>query len=168
MTGAMPALRWWEWLCLLLLAGVFGYAGVIKLLHAEDFTHIIARFDLLPETLITPLALSLPVIEVMLAAALFVPSLRRAALLGILMACLIFAVVLLSAIGRGIPVACGCFGGDDKPSLYGAWWALGRDIILLLITAFCYARHWRSDCLDDRRPSDASSLNSNHPHSAPS
>lgn len=139
--GRGTALSWWEWLCTLLVAGVFGYAGVVKLLHVDDFAHIIARFELLPVALINPLALVLPAVEVLLAVALFVPMWRRAAWLGMVVACGVFAAVLMSAIGRGIPVECGCFGSGEKPSIHGAWWALGRDVVLLVIAVLCYARH---------------------------
>jgi len=154
--GGGPPPRWWEWLCYLLLAGVFGYAGVMKLVHAVDFTHVIARFDLLPEVLVNSVAITLPAIEILLAVTLLlIPALRRPALLGILIACVVFAAVLGSAIARGIPVACGCFGSGEKPSLHGAWWALARDLAMLAMTAGCYARQLRRSRHDASPPDPA-------------
>ncbi len=132
---------WWEWLLILIIAAVFGYAGIVKLLGVADFSHVIARFDVLPSALINPVALILPTFEVLLAAVLLVPALQRPALLGVLLCCAMFGMVLTSAIIRGIPVSCGCFSLIEKPSLHAAWWALGRDAVLLAAALTLYLKH---------------------------
>ena len=132
---------WWHWLLILALAAVFGYAGVIKLWGVADFSHVIARFDLLPLALINPVAIVLPMVEILLAVALLIPSLQRVALLGVILCSVMFAVVLSSAILRGVPVSCGCLVLTEKPNLHAAWWALGRDAGLLGIAIPLYM--WR-------------------------
>ncbi len=134
---------WWDWLLIMIIAAVFGYAGVIKLQGVADFSHVIARFDVLPSVLINPVALILPAVEILLAVVLLVPTLQKPALLGVLLCCVIFGLVLTSAIIRVIPVSCGCFGLTEKPSLHAAWWALGRDAVLLGTSIPLYLRRVR-------------------------
>jgi putative oxidoreductase len=136
----MKKTPWWDWVLILGVAAVFGYAGIIKLQKGGDFSHVIARFDVLPLTLVNPVSIILPVFELLFAIALFVPALQRPALLGVLSCCLMFAVVLALAIIRGIPVSCGCFGGTETPSLHAAWWALGRDMLLIAAASVVYLR----------------------------
>jgi putative oxidoreductase len=131
---------WWDWFLILIIAAVFGYAGVVKLQGVADFSHVIARFDVLPSALINPAALILSTVEILLAGVLLVPALQRPALLGVLFCSAMFCIVLISAIIRGIPVSCGCFSLTEKPSLHAAWWALGRDVILLGVSIQLYLR----------------------------
>ncbi len=135
---------WWDWLLILSIAAVFSYAGVVKLQGVVDFSHVIAHFDVLPSVLINPVALILPTVEILLALALVVPALQRPAFLGVLLCSAMFGMVLTSAIIRGIPVSCGCFSLTEKPSLHAAWWALGRDAILLGVSIPLYLRRVRS------------------------
>lgn len=129
---------------LAVLAGVFGWAGFLKFTGASEFSHVIARFDLLPLGWVNPVAIMLPMVEITLAVALLVPAFRRPALLGIQLFCVIFAVALASAIARGIPVSCGCFGGAEAPSKHAAWLAIGRDLLLFSLAWFLYARQLAS------------------------
>ncbi|OYW74370.1 MAG: hypothetical protein B7Z37_18165 [Verrucomicrobia bacterium 12-59-8] len=135
---------WWDWPLILIIAAVFGYAGVVKFQGVADFSHVIARFNVLPSALINPVALILPAVEILLAAVLLVPALQRPALLGVLLCCAMFGMVLASAVIRGVPVSCGCFGLTEKPSLHAAWWALGRDAILFGISIPLYLRRVRA------------------------
>jgi uncharacterized membrane protein YphA (DoxX/SURF4 family) len=120
-------------LCRLLLAGVFGYAGIEKILEPGAFADSIAAYRLLPDALVNPVALVLPVVEVALALALFVPKLRKTAAGGIGVLLLIFMAGLAQAWARGIVLNCGCFGGDSTATATsGAMaWAVVRDAGLL-------------------------------------
>lgn len=130
----------WDWLLILLIAAVFGYAGFVKLQGIADFSHVIARFEVLPIALINPVAMILPTAEILLALVLLFPPLQRPGLLGVLLCCAMFGVVLISAIARGIPVSCGCFGFIEQPSLHAAWWALARDAIFFTFSITLYMR----------------------------
>lgn len=135
----------WQWLSLVVLAAVFCYAGVNKLLGVSVFSHIIARFDLLPPAWINPVAIILPVVEILLGLALLLPAWQRPALFGVILCVAMFAAALMSTILRGIPVSCGCFGLSEKPSSYAAWWALGRDSLLFGLAVSQYIRKLRTD-----------------------
>ena len=70
----VPAAPWprlgghltWAYHCLrLTLAGVFIYAGFIKLLDPRAFAHAIAQYDLVPEALLPLVAIGLPALELL-------------------------------------------------------------------------------------------------------
>lgn len=143
LTSVGKKVLWWEWLLIWIIAAVFGYAGIVKLIGVADFSHVIARFELLPNDLINSVALILPTVEILLAVVLLIPALQRPALLGVLLCCAMFGMVLISAIIRGIPVSCGCFALAEKPSHHAAWWALGRDAILLGFSIPLYLKRVR-------------------------
>ncbi len=126
------ALRW-------LLGGMFIYAGVVKFISPQSFADSIATFRLLPPQGINLLALWLPVFEMTLAVSLVVNLAKKSALLGILLMTAVFAFALASAVARGLPVDCGCFGGHG-PSVSQNWVSLGRDLLLGGV-AFVLYRH---------------------------
>jgi uncharacterized membrane protein len=136
---SQPTRPWWHLIILLGLALVFGYAGVLKLTHPAEFSQSVARYDLIPASFINLIALTLPGVEIVLAVGLLFPHWRESALWGVIGLGLVFAVALGSTIAREIPIACGCFSMDEKPSPHAAWWALGRDA-LILIAAFLIIR----------------------------
>jgi hypothetical protein len=119
---------------------MFGYAGSIKIQSVADFSHVVARFDILPLGMINPVAITLPIFELILAIGIFIPFVQRPSLLGVLCCCALFAIILASAIVRGIAVSCGCFGMNETPSIHAVWWALGRDALLFLAAALLYVR----------------------------
>lgn len=129
-----PALLW---VLRLILAGVFLYAGVLKIIKPQEFADNIAQYQLLPEALINIIALSLPFFECAVGLLLLSGKCDRLASGGIILMCLVFGVALISAIARGLVIDCGCF-GSSEPSKWSAWWALGRDILLLIGALWLY------------------------------
>ena len=110
------------------VGGVFVYAGAVKLLAPESFADSIASFRLLPRSAISLLALGLPPFEMAVGSFLLVGWQVRAAALGALLMATVFAVALASAMVRGVPVDCGCFGVESLGS--PGWMLLGRDLAM--------------------------------------
>jgi putative oxidoreductase len=116
------------------IGGIFIYAGVLKMTDPWAFAAAITSFHMLPNAWVSPVAIVLPALELM-AGALWV--LNRAAVssaVSILGLCLLFALVLGTAMLRGLPVNCGCFGaafGGSTPKV-----ALLRDVFFLVATAY--------------------------------
>jgi len=119
------------------LAGVFLYAGIIKLLSPGNFSDSIASFALLPNGWISWVALGLPPFEILAGIAIVSGVQRRAALLGLTGLTAVFLLALGSAVARGIPVDCGCF-GSGAPSVFDAWIAFGRDILIFALAGGLY------------------------------
>lgn len=119
------------------IACVFAYAGFMKIVAPQNFADSIASFVILPNILISPVALFLPPFEILLALALAVGIQRRPALLGIVILLTVFMGCLVSAGVRGIAIDCGCF-GSDEPSIAAAWLSLLRDIPILAAALWLY------------------------------
>jgi uncharacterized membrane protein YphA (DoxX/SURF4 family) len=97
-----------------LLALAFVGAGAMKILDPAAFALSIARLRIVPMAAVGAVAILLPWIEVVAAAALFVPKFRLPAaklLMGLLIA---FTVILGIAFLRGSATSCGCFGSSDQ------------------------------------------------------
>jgi uncharacterized membrane protein YphA (DoxX/SURF4 family) len=98
----------------LIVGGVLLYAGFMKAVGpSAEFAAILQAYKLFPSSFISPMALTVPYIEMWIG--LFVLTgfyTRQASLLAALLFT-IFLAVLLSSLVRGIDlVSCGCFGAD--------------------------------------------------------
>jgi uncharacterized membrane protein YphA (DoxX/SURF4 family) len=100
------------------IAAVFLWSGSAKLVHPGAFADRLEGFQLLPwPWLVTMVAVTLPVLEIMLAILLWIGPWRRAALLLCAAMGLLFCGVLLSAQLRGLTADCGCFGAGEVTPL---------------------------------------------------
>jgi uncharacterized membrane protein YphA (DoxX/SURF4 family) len=123
----------------LVIGGIFIYAGCIKIANPLAFADSIATFKVLPAELINLLALGLPPFEVLTGMMLIVGPWKRDAAFALLSLCIVFCLVLVQALIRGLEVDCGCF-GSATPSTLKTWLTLGRDLVLVGLTGFIYRR----------------------------
>lgn len=98
------------------LAGLFFYAGGVKLMDPATFQSDITNFNLLPWALAGVAAIYLPWLEIIAAGALLGRSRGAAFLLGLLMTA--FTLAVATAWARGLDINCGCFGASDSPTNY--------------------------------------------------
>lgn len=137
----MNVLGWMYKLLRWILGGIFVYAGSVKLLDPKIFAVLIEAYGILPENLLMPVAVVLPVLEVAAGIGLLFDiegSLSVvAALLGL------FIVILSYGIWMGLDVDCGCFGREDPESeaFHGLKISLYRDVAMLLGIVLLYS--WR-------------------------
>lgn len=117
-----------KWALIFLLAGLFLASGCLKLMDPQAFGKAILNYRLVGESLAWLSALWIPWIEVIGAVGLFLSQWRRSAiwLLGTLM--VVFEVVLLVTLFRGLDIDCGCFGTKSTTSVS---FALMRNIVIL-------------------------------------
>ncbi len=137
-------LRW-------LLAAVFLYAGAAKLLpEPTSFADSIASFHVLPDALVSPLALALPPFELLLGGALVLGHPRRLGAFGALTLGSVFLVALVSALVRGIPVECGCFGTGagllPLATTQRLWLDLARDGLIVAGALILYRHEAAVSC----------------------
>ena len=124
------AVRW-------LLAGIFVYSGAVKLAEPSRFAEIISGFGLLPDPLVFPVALVLPVVE--LVAGLGLVFALRGSLAAITVMLVVFIAILLYGINLGLDIDCGCFGPEDPEQAYkGLKAALARDAVMMVAVLFVY------------------------------
>lgn len=122
------------------LAVVLGWAGLAKATEPPALQELaVESYQLLPEGLITPVGVGLPILEIVLAALLLAGFATRfsGALSGLLM--VVFIVGIAPAWARGLKIDCGCFGGggqiDDPPYLG----EIMRDLGFLALAAWVAA-----------------------------
>jgi len=121
-----------ERLAPIVLGVLFAAAAILKIVDPQAFAVSIARLRIVPMALVGPVAILLPWIELVAAAALFAPAWRTPAaklLLGMLA---VFTVVLVTAFAKGTAGSCGCFGKADsvlnRPEV-----ALARNAVMIAL-----------------------------------
>jgi hypothetical protein len=120
------------------LSGLFIWAGGAKLANPEAFGLIIGDFGLVPEWSIVPLALILPVLEILAGLGLIFDL--PYSLGGMTALLLLFIAVLGYGLWLGLDIDCGCFGpGDPESGVYGSLGsALYRDLAMGAGILFLY------------------------------
>lgn len=136
-------LLWADRLGRWIISLIFLAAAVPKLFDVHGFAEIIDAYALLPDILLLPTAVVLPVVEIFLAVGLLFNGLKSK--VGVALLLLFFVVLLSYSIGQGLDIDCGCFGPEDPEHIafQGLRAALVRDIVLFvpLLYSFWYHRY---------------------------
>ena len=117
------------------VGGVFVYASMYKINYPGEFAETIASYQLLPYWAVNLTALIMPWLE-LASGVLLVLGVRTksaAALVGGML--LLFSLVILVTLLRGIPIGCGCFTSVEEPLGWGTLW---RDLLWLAMTLQVY------------------------------
>lgn len=123
------------------LGMVFIYAGGTKLLAPGVFAVLIDAYGIVPENLLMPLAVLLPVFEVAAGIGLlFDIEGSLAVIAGLLV---LFIAILAYGIHMGLDVDCGCFGPEEPEAeaFHGLRTSLYRDLVMLAGVGCIYG--WR-------------------------
>lgn len=104
----------------LVLAGVLGYAGLVKLFEPGGARGAILAYRIFPVSWADALGWVLPGLEVLLALLLLVGLFTRWAGLASAVLMLGFVAGIASVWARGYSIDCGCFGGGGDVSPEGA------------------------------------------------
>ena len=120
---------------------IFLYSGLTKLLDPESFEVIIGAYGLVPECLITYVALLLSIMEITAGLGLLLDV--RGSLSVVTFLIVLFMMILGYGIHMGLHIDCGCFGPDDPKAqaFHGLHIALCRDVVIFLGICFLYG--WR-------------------------
>ncbi len=92
----------------IILAGLFFYAGYLKLLRPNDFAEAVAAYRLLPLSLVGAAAAALPWLEATAGLLLALGLKRRSCLLLLGLLTGGFLLVMLITLARGLKIDCGC------------------------------------------------------------
>lgn len=117
---------------------VFIWSGISKLMDPTEFAVIIDGYGLMPDAWILPLAIALPLLEMVFGFGLLLDI--RGSLAVITGLLILFMAVLSYGIWLGFDIDCGCFGPEDPEAkaFHGLWSALVRDIIMMLGIFYLY------------------------------
>lgn len=146
--------KYFLWAVRLILGGIFFYAGAVKIIDPLSFADNINQYELLQDSLINLVALTLPVFECLVALLLVTGRFDRIASSAVIAMCLVFAVALISAIARGLVIDCGCF-ETSEPDKWSAWWALLRDLCFLAGAAWLYFHALKASAANEAEESVA-------------
>jgi len=121
----------------LVMAGVFIYASIDKIIHPDLFAEAVYNYQVLPGYLVNLTALILPWLELTLGTCLLINRWMAgaSALAAMLMA--LFVGLIIFNLARGLDISCGCFSTapDEDPVTF---LTLARDLVLLCL-AWCLA-----------------------------
>lgn len=93
------------------LAAVWLISGGIKFLDPVQTKIAVRAYQLLPESLVGPVAIAMPLVEIVLGLLLLVGlAVRASAAVSVLMLVVLIGVII-SVWARGLSIDCGCFGG---------------------------------------------------------
>ena len=125
----------------LAIAVIFLWSGVTKIFDPGSFAVIIDAYGLLPETWIMPVAIALPVLELIAGVGLLFDASGSLTLTTGLL--LLFIAILGYGVFLGLDVDCGCFGPEDPEAtaFHSLRIALYRDLLIMAGIAYLYG--WR-------------------------
>jgi len=123
---------------------LFIYASYYKIVSPGGFAHQIYNYKLLPPSLINPVALVLPWVQLLCGLGLLINRWTLGASFLVVLMILVFQFGLASALIRDLNIACGCFKTGGSPA---TWWTFARDSLLLFSALLQYgyrAKKWNS------------------------
>jgi uncharacterized membrane protein YphA (DoxX/SURF4 family) len=98
----------------LVLGAVLIGSGALKVGHFQAFASALAGYQLLDPIVVAPLAVMLPLFQILLGMYLFVGLFTRTIAIATAMLLSLYGGALISAIVRHIPAVCGCFAPNDR------------------------------------------------------
>ena len=121
--------------------GVFIYAGIMKLLDPAIFATVIDAFGIVPQGMLMPVCIALPVLEVAAGTGLLLNIKGSLSIITVMM--VLFITILGYGVWMGLDIDCGCFGAGDPEgeAFHGLRMALYRDLFMLGGIAFLIG--WR-------------------------
>lgn len=126
----------------LYIAGLFIYAGMVKINYTAEFAETIASYRMVPYWAVNAMAVTMPWIE-LISGILLLSGIRvRSAIVVIGSLLVIFAVGIAANLIWKAPIDCGCFRtlGDAI-----SWKTLVRDLVwvAMAVHVFFYDRYFR-------------------------
>ncbi len=116
-----------------IVAGIFIYAGVLKVLDPVQFANDIDNYKILPWPISVALAFYLPWLEIFCGLALVVRLLYRGALSVLAALTVVFTLATVAAKARGLDITCGCFGHASQHWSFPAHLATNLGILAALL-----------------------------------
>ena len=123
-----------------IVAGIFIYAGVLKVLDPVQFANDIDNYKILPWPISVALAFYLPWLEIFCGLALVVRFSYRGALSILTALILTFTLATVAAKVRGLDITCGCFGHASQNWSFPAHLATNLILLAVVIFLLCVRR----------------------------
>ena len=126
----------------LILGGTFIWAAWSKILDPGGFAQVVENYRLLPLVWVNLVAVVLPFLELICGICLITGLMYGGSLVLIDIMLLIFIILFIANIFRGLDVSCGCFSTDLQ--LKGnVFWYMLRDLGFLAMGSWLFISHLR-------------------------
>jgi len=131
----MQSKRWNRFVLLLtwLVAAIFIFAGVSKILDPTTFARDIDNYRLLPYLMVTLIAVILPWLEVFCGVFLIIGKWKKGAAFTLLVLTFIFLIAIGAAVARGLDITCGCFSNTIEGTKVGFTRLIEDGILFIFI-----------------------------------
>jgi uncharacterized membrane protein YphA (DoxX/SURF4 family) len=129
----MRKLGWLGLFCRAVVGGILLWAGLSKVFDHQAVILSVDAYDILPHSVVEPVASALPWLEILLGAFLLTGLFVRFSAAGASLLTAVFIVAMAQAKARGLQIDCGCFGGAGAGTGI-SWWDIFRDTSLLAAT----------------------------------
>jgi len=120
----------------ILLGCLFVYSGAVKLYDVKGFARMISQYDLVPDLLLAPVAIVLPVIELMAGIGLVFEVVSALSMISGML--VMFVIVLWYGMLKDLDVDCGCFSTEELRGQQGLMRAFYRDVGMLAVCVYLY------------------------------
>jgi len=124
------------------LSAVWLVSGLLKISDPGQTYLAVQAYDVLPGSMVSPVATALPLVEIVLGLLLLVGLLTRLAGVAAVLLVLVLLAAITQAWVRGLTIDCGCFGGggevDQGQTNYG--WEILRDLGFLVLACWLALR----------------------------
>ena len=115
------------------VAGIFIYAGALKMLDPVQFAHDTKNYQILPWTVSVALAFCLPWLEMFCGFGLIFRFFYRGAISILTVLIAVFTLATAAAKVRGLDITCGCFGHASQHWSFPAHLATNLGILAALL-----------------------------------
>ena len=115
---------------------VFIWAGGVKLIDPSAFARVLSTYGLLPEALLAPVAIGLPITELLAGVGLVLDLQGSLKVISGLL--FMFLAVLGYGILNNLNVDCGCFSTEEMAVQNNLHWAVFRDVALLFVVLYLF------------------------------
>jgi uncharacterized membrane protein YphA (DoxX/SURF4 family) len=124
------------------LAAVFLVSGALKVVDPAQTQIAVRAYELLPPGLVGPVAITLPLLELVLGTLLVGGAFTRWAALTSAVLLLVLMAGVAQAWARGLSIDCGCFGGGGQVATGSTRYPqeLARDVGALVLAVWLLVR----------------------------
>jgi uncharacterized membrane protein YphA (DoxX/SURF4 family) len=120
----------------ILLGSLFIYSGAVKLSDLKGFARMISQYDLVPDLLLAPVAIGLPIVELLAGIGLVFELPAALSLISGML--VMFVIVLWYGMLKDLDVDCGCFSTEELKGQQGLKRAFYRDMVMLAVCQYLY------------------------------
>lgn len=115
----------------MVLGFLFLYASLDKIIYPPKFAEVIYNYRLLPVELLNMCAIIVPWIEAFIGISLLMGFWIETSAFILSTITVLFIIMIISAITRGLNIECGCFSLDEEGSLV-SWKRVIEDVFILV------------------------------------